>query len=276
MLEFQGWRSLKSCAKRENNSSLPPTGRDMQLTGEVRRLEVFSIKENNRNGFDVINKFTRHSSWLCTFQPLDFRLDWNDSLKREHSQLKTGPGQGLYEELHRVIKRQLIVESSHTLVIKEGWLLFIRHPGKLQLRLLEEMVKMGNRAKICKGGTGADHGHRNFQTSCRAATAVRRNTSKISVFLEFPTILNSTYSICLQLFAVEDTGHEGDCRRCLIKHSAAHWSQWPKFKQVSCTTGQLTTTWQPLLCMESRFSNHGCPEVTSYSNANMKSDTSLC
>lgn len=122
------------------------------------------------------------------------------------------------------------MEGSHTLVIKEGWLLFIRHPGKLQLRLLEEMVKMGNRPKICKGGTGTDHRHRNFQTSCRVTTAVRRNQSKISVFPEFPTILNSTYSICLQLFAMEDTGLEGDCGRCLIKHLAAHSSQWPKFK----------------------------------------------
>lgn len=72
---------------------------------------------------------------LHTFQPLDLCLDWNDSLKGQHAQLKTGSCQGLYEELHSVIERELIVKSSHTVVIKEGWLLPVGHLGRLRERL---------------------------------------------------------------------------------------------------------------------------------------------
>lgn len=50
-------------------------------------------------------------------------------------QLKTGPSQGLYEELHSVIKRELMVESSHTVIVKEGGLLFVSHLGRLRARL---------------------------------------------------------------------------------------------------------------------------------------------
>lgn len=114
---------------------------------------------------------------LCTFQPLDLCLDWNDSLIGQHTQLKTGPCQRLYEEFHSVIERDLIMKSSHTVVVKEGWLLPVGHPGRLEERDFRETAKWEGWPKMRERGTGTAHRPHNRCTSCRMTTAVRRTKS---------------------------------------------------------------------------------------------------
>ena len=94
---------------------------------------------------------------LCTFQPLDLCLDRNDSLEGQHAQLKAGSCQGLYEELHSVIERELIVKSSHTVVIEEGRLLPVGHLGRSRERLRGIMVKLEGRPGMRERGTGTAH-----------------------------------------------------------------------------------------------------------------------
>lgn len=143
------------------------------------------VKKNNKK-----NKNCK----LCTFQPLNLCLDWNYSLKRQHAQLKTGPGQGLYEELHSVIERELIVKSSHTVIVKEGRLLLVRHLGWLWERLQGEMVKSGDWPKMSDRGTGTAHW---LHTSCRGTTAAR-NKSTASLSKLFRRFDYSNYSLPLQ------------------------------------------------------------------------------
>lgn len=72
---------------------------------------------------------TNNYTLFFTFQPLDLCFDWDDSFKGQHMQLKTGPSQGLYEELYSIIRRKLIAKSSHAVIIEEGGLLLVGHLG---------------------------------------------------------------------------------------------------------------------------------------------------
>lgn len=106
-----------------------------------------------------------------TLQPLDLCFDWNDSLEWQHAQLKTGPGQGLYEELHRVVEGEFIVKSSHTVVVEEGRLLLVSHLGQLWKWLFwVELLKLGDKTKTGARGTGTAH---MLHTSCYVFTAER-------------------------------------------------------------------------------------------------------